>query len=188
MATHRPGNGGHRGVCVCGVCYLADGECLVFVGVGISDWDGGGNMKKSVLFSSKTDDWATPQWFYDELNSEFKFSLDPCADEYNHKCDAYFTKEDDGLSKKWDGTVFCNPPYGREIGKWVAKAYDEAKNGCVVVMLIPARTDTKWFHDFIYRKAEIRFIKGRLKFGDSKNSAPFPSMVVIFDGRLQHDN
>lgn len=136
----------------------------------------------SGLFSSNTDNWATPQNFFDELNSEFHFNLDPCANEENHKCETYFTKEDDGLSQNWGGNcVFCNPPYGREIGKWVEKSYIESqKENTTVVMLIPARTDTKWFHEFIYGKAEIRFIKGRLKFGDSKNSAPFPSMVVIF--------
>ena len=136
----------------------------------------------SGLFSSNTDNWATPQNFFDELNSEFHFNLDPCANEENHKCEMYFTKEDDGLSQNWGGNcVFCNPPYGREISKWVEKSYTESqKENTTVVMLIPARTDTKWFHEFIYGKAEIRFIKGRLKFGDSKNSAPFPSMVVIF--------
>lgn len=135
-----------------------------------------------VLFSSATDQWATPQGFYDELNSEFHFTLDPCADSTNHKCPKYFTKEDDGLVQDWGGNiVFCNPPYGREIGKWVEKCSKESKKpNTTVVMLIPARTDTKWFHEYIYKKAEIRFIKGRLKFGDSKNSAPFPSMVVIF--------
>lgn len=136
-----------------------------------------------VLFSSATDQWATPQGFYDELNSEFHFTLDPCADSTNHKCPKYFTKEDDGLIQDWGGNVvFCNPPYGREVGKWVEKCYKESKKpDTTVVMLIPARTDTKWFHEYIYKKAEIRFIKGRLKFGDSKNSAPFPSMVVIFN-------
>lgn len=137
-----------------------------------------------VLFSSKTDQWATPQWFYDELNKEFNFNLDPCADETNYKCEKYFNKEQNGLRQDWGGQrVFCNPPYGREIGKWVQKAHDESKKPeTLVVMLIPARTDTKWFHEYIYQKAAIRFLMGRLKFGDSKNSAPFPSMVVIFGG------
>ena len=136
------------------------------------------------MFSSKTDQWATPQDFFNKLNDEFNFTLDPCADEFNHKCDKYYTKEDDGLSKSWGGeTVFCNPPYGREISKWVHKCFIEShRPNTTCVMLIPARTDTKWFHDYIYNFpfTEIRFIKGRLKFGDSKNSAPFPSMVVIF--------
>lgn len=140
-------------------------------------------MNKDVMFSSKTDQWATPQWFFDELDKEFNFTLDPCADEFNHKCDKYFTKEQNGLSKDWSGeVVFCNPPYGREIPHWVKKSFDEvySANCCCAVMLIPARTDTQWFHKYIYKKAEIRFVKGRLKFGDSTNSAPFPSMVVVF--------
>lgn len=136
-------------------------------------------MNTNVHFSSKTDQWATPQWFFDVLDTEFNFTLDPCANFSNTKCSKFYTKEQDGLAQSWDNEiVFCNPPYGREIGKWVKKA-SEAKGG-VVVMLIPARTDTRYFHEYIYRKAEIRFIRGRLKFGDSKNSAPFPSMVVIF--------
>ena len=139
-------------------------------------------MNTSALFSSNTDQWATPQCLFDELNKEFNFTLDPCADEYNHKCSKYFTKEEDGLSQDWSGeTVFCNPPYGRETGKWVKKCYEESqKDNTLCVMLIPARTDTRWFHDYIYNKAEIRFIKGRLKFGNSNNSAPFPSMILVF--------
>lgn len=139
----------------------------------------------AVMFSSKTNDWSTPQDFYDELNNEFGFTLDPCADEYNHKCNKYFTEEDDGLLQDWGGEiVFCNPPYGKAIKDWVRKAYIEGcKPNTTVVLLIPARTDTQYFHDYIYYEAkEIRFIKGRLKFGDSKNAAPFPSMVVIYRG------
>ena len=139
-------------------------------------------MINSGLFSSNTDNWATPQDTYDQLNKEFGFTLDPCADEYNHKCDKYFTKEQDGLVQDWGGhRVFCNPPYGREIKKWVEKAYRESqKDNTLVVMLIPARTDTSYFHDYIYRKAEIRFIRGRLKFGNATQGAPFPSAIVIF--------
>jgi site-specific DNA-methyltransferase (adenine-specific) len=139
----------------------------------------------AVMFSSKTNDWSTPQDFYDELNNEFGFTLDPCADEYNHKCNKYFTEGDDGLLQDWGGEiVFCNPPYGKAIKDWVRKAYIEGcKPNTTVVMLIPARTDTQYFHDYIYHEAkEIRFIKGRLKFGDSKNAAPFPSMVVVYRG------
>ncbi len=141
-------------------------------------------MMNNIMFSSRTDQWETPKDFYDNLNSEFGFTLDPCADENNHKCKKYFTKENDGLSQCWNGErVFCNPPYGREIGAWVRKCYLHSKAGNgIAVMLIPARTDTKWFHEYIYNKnnVEIRFLKGRLKFGGSKNSAPFPSMIVIF--------
>ena len=138
-------------------------------------------MNTSVMFSSQTDNWATPQWLFDKLNEEFGFTLDPCASKDNAKCARFFTKEDNGLTQNWGGVIFCNPPYGKEIGKWVAKCAEEAKKpDTICVMLIPARTDTKWFHEYIYHKAEIRFLKGRLKFGDSTNSAPFPSMIVIF--------
>lgn len=136
------------------------------------------------MFSSATDEWATPQEFFDELNEELHFTLDPAANEENHKCETFFTKEQDGLTRRWEGhTVFCNPPYGREIGKWVQKAWEEHKtNGNTVVMLLPARTDTRWFHEFVYGKSEIRFVRGRLKFGNATNSAPFPSMVVVWRG------
>jgi phage N-6-adenine-methyltransferase len=140
-------------------------------------------MNTSVMFSSETDMWATPQEFFTELDQEFNFTLDPCASPENTKCAKYFTVDDDGLRQDWAGhTVFCNPPYGRQIGKWVKKCYEESrKPGTTVVMLIPARTDTSYFHDYVYNKArEIRFIRGRLKFGNAKNSAPFPSMVVVF--------
>ena len=140
-------------------------------------------MNNDLMFSSKTCEWATPQDFFDRLNAEFKFTLGPCASAENHKCDKYYTKAEDGLIQDWSGeTVFCNPPYGREIGRWVCKCFHEVFDGkCpCAVMLIPARTDTRWFHDYIYNKAEIRFIPGRLKFNSQKNSAPFPSMVVVF--------
>ena len=140
-------------------------------------------MNTDVMFSSATDNWSTPQDFFDKLNDEFHFTLDVCADETNHKCEHYYTKEIDGLSRPWVGTVWCNPPYGRKIGEWVQRAYLSSQIGsATVVMLLPARTDTRWFHDYIYNKSntEIRFIKGRLKFGGCQNSAPFPSMVVIF--------
>lgn len=141
-------------------------------------------MNTAVMFSSETDLWSTPQDFFNSLNKEFNFTLDPCATPENAKCSKFFTKESDGLKQNWGGeTVFCNPPYGRAIKDWVKKCYEESlKTETRVVMLIPARTDTSYFHDYIYHKAkEIRFIRGRLKFGDSKNSAPFPSMVVVFN-------
>ena len=141
-------------------------------------------------FSSKTDNWATPQDFFDKLNEEFHFTLDPCADEVNHKCDQFFTREQDGLSQDWGGNVvFCNPPYGKEIADWVQYSYEQSKKpNTTVVMLIPARTDTRYFHNYIYGKAEIRFIKGRLKFGDATSAAPFPSMVVVYRGESWLDN
>lgn len=134
-----------------------------------------------VHFSSKTDMWSTPKKFFEELNKEFHFTLDPCATAENATCEKFYTEEDNGLIQNWDGeTVFMNPPYGREIGKWVRKAVES--RGGVVVMLLPARTCTRWFHDYIYnnKKCEIRLLKGRLKFGDAKASAPFPSMIVIY--------
>ena len=133
-----------------------------------------------VMYSSKTDLWATPQDFFDALDGEYHFDLDVCALPENAKCAEYYTPEVDGLAQDWTGRrCWCNPPYGRQIGRWVEKA---AKSRALTVMLLPARTDTRWFHDFIYGKdAEIRFIKGRLKFGESTKNAPFPSMVVVFD-------
>lgn len=138
-------------------------------------------MNKDVMFSSKTDLWETPQKLFDELDQEFHFTLDVCALPENAKCEKFYTPDDDGLSKPWDGVVWCNPPYGRQIGKWVLAGLDASRcRKSTVVMLLPARTDTRWFHDCILGKAEIRFIRGRLKFGNAKNSAPFPSMIVIF--------
>lgn len=134
-----------------------------------------------ILFSSEKEDWSTPQNLFDKLDKYYHFEVDVCANEFNHKCDKYFTKDQDGLKQDWTGTVWCNPPYGRKVGDWVKKAYDShLKYKNTIVMLLPARTDTKWFHGYIYNKAEIRFIKGRLKFGNSTNSAPFPSMIIIF--------
>lgn len=132
-------------------------------------------------FSSAKDDWETPQDFFDRYNNAYHFTLDAASSDENAKCQNHYTIADDGLHKNWGGqTVWLNPPYGRGIGKWVQKAYEEAqKPGTVVVCLLPARTDTAWFHDYC-RKGQITFIRGRLKFGGSKNSAPFPSMVVEF--------
>jgi len=134
------------------------------------------------MFSSTTDEWETPQDLFDELNKEFGFTLDVCATEQNAKVNKYYTKSTNGLNSAWYNNIcWMNPPYGRAIGNWVRKAFLENHiNHVLTVCLLPARTDTKWFHDYIYNKAEIRFLKGRLKFGDSKNSAPFPSMIVIF--------
>ena len=140
-------------------------------------------MNNELMFSSKTDLWSTPNDFFDKLNDEFHFTLDPCSTHENAKCYKHFTEEENGLLQDWGNeVVFCNPPYGRQIKYWVKKAYEESqKDNTKVVMLIPARTDTIYFHEYIYHKAEIRFIKGRLKFGNAKNSAPFPSMVAIFE-------
>ena len=139
-------------------------------------------MNKSLL-SSKRHDWETPQALFDELDREFHFTLDPCATIETAKCEKFFTAKENGLAQNWGGeTVFCNPPYGRELPKWIEKCAKESKHA-KIVMLIPARTDTRAFHEYIYGKAEIRFLKGRLKFrinGKEENSAPFPSMIVIF--------
>lgn len=140
-------------------------------------------MDTAVMFSSESGNWATPQDFFDKLNEEFHFTLDPCADDFNHKCEKYYTKEQDGLTQDWSGeSVFCNPPYGRDVPKWVRKCFEEVYSGrCrLAVMLLHARTDTRWFHDYIYHRAEVRFVKGRLRFGGMKQAAPFPSMVVVF--------
>ena len=123
-------------------------------------------MNTELMFSCKTDQWETPQDFFDQLHNEFHFTLDPCADESNHKCERYFTKDQDGLKQAWAGeTVFCNPPYGKEIQNWVRKCFTEVYTGdCpCAVMLIPARTDTRWFHEYIYHKAEVRFLRGALE-------------------------
>lgn len=141
-----------------------------------------------IMFSSKTGNWATPQEFFDKLDWRFgPFDLDPCASEDNTKCSKFFTEADNGLSQSWEGfTSFVNPPYGRGIDKWIKKAYDESrKENTKVVMLIPSRTDTKYWHNYVMKADEIHFVKGRLKFGDSENSAPFPSAVIVFDGSNQ---
>lgn len=133
------------------------------------------------LFTSNTDVWATPQHVFDEWNAIWNFTTDVCALPENAKCPHYYTPELDGLAQEWKGNCWMNPPYGRVIGKWVKKAHDAAIAGqASTVCLLPARTDTKWFHEFIYHQAEVIFLKGRLKFGGATNSAPFPSMMVIF--------
>jgi site-specific DNA-methyltransferase (adenine-specific) len=134
------------------------------------------------LLSSINKNIETPRWLFDALNKEFHFSLDACASNDNTKCERYFTERDNALEQSWEGeTVFCNPPYGRQVWKWVKKGFEESlKSNTCVVMLLPARTDTRWFHDYIYRKAEIRFLKGRLVFENHQYNAPFPSMVIVF--------
>ena len=136
------------------------------------------------LFTSNSDEYSTPMDLFNTLNNEFNFTLDPCSTDENAKCNKHYTKTENGLIQDWNNeVVFCNPPYGRQIGLWVKKCYEHFVSGGVAVMLIPARTDTLYFHKYIYNIAtEIRFIKGRLKFGDTNNSAPFPSMIVIYNG------
>ena len=130
------------------------------------------------LYSSRSEEWGTPQALFDKLNAKYHFDLDVCASKENAKCEHYFTKEQDGLAQKWWGTVWCNPPYGREIRKWVEACVNYEG---LSVMLVPARVDTKWFHDCIYNnpRCEIEFPRGRLRYNDGKVPAPFPSMIVV---------
>lgn len=133
------------------------------------------------MYSSDSEHWATPHEFFDRLAQEFGgFSLDPCATTATAKCTKFYTEADDGLAQIWTGNVFMNPPYGRKIGAWMRKAYESAQiDGATVVCLIPARVDTSWWHEYAMRAAEIRFVKGRISFGDG-GPAPFPSAVVVF--------
>ena len=126
------------------------------------------------MMTSLTPNWATPKWLYEELDKEFHFDFDPCP--LNEKPDF------DGLSVEWGKVNYINPPYGRVIGNWIKKAYEVASGGGICVMLLPSRTDTRWWHSFVMKADEIRFIVGRLKFGDMKGCAPFPSCIVIFRG------
>lgn len=150
------------------------------------------------LFTSTTDEWPTPQDLFDTLHAEFNFTLDPCADASNAKCTKFYTREDDGLAQDWSGSVFMNPPYGREMSRWVAKAYEESVKGSTVVCLIPARTDTAYWHDYVMKAHEVRFIRKRLHFANdrhaqrkaegkaSAHNAPFPSVVVVFRPGVNH--
>lgn len=144
-------------------------------------------MLKEVLFSSKSEEWETPLDLFSVLDGEYHFTLDPCATEKNAKVKKYFTKQTDGLAQNWQGNrVFCNPPYGKKIGDWVKKCYDESrKPNTTVVLLIPARTDTAYFHDYILGKSDIYFLRGRLHFGNSKNGAPFPSIICVFSQKVR---
>lgn len=135
---------------------------------------------QNVHFSSASAEWETPQDLFDELSRIFGgFTLDPCAAAENAKCSRYFTRDDDGLSQRWSGKVFMNPPYGREIGKWVEKAWRESLDSALVVCLLPARVDTRWWHDFA-SKGHVYFLRGRLKFSAAQHCAPFPSALVTF--------
>jgi phage N-6-adenine-methyltransferase len=133
----------------------------------------------SVHFSSRTDLWATPQPFFDACHRIFGFTLDVCATAENAKCERFYTEADNGLAQEWLGACWMNPPYGRTIGKWMRKARESAQNGATVVCLVPARVDTRWWHDYATH-GQITFLRGRLKFGDAESSAPFPSALVVF--------
>lgn len=138
-------------------------------------------MNTDVMFSSQTSEWETPKDFFEKLDAQYHFNLDVCASPENAKCKEYIGKKLDGLRVQWYGRCWMNPPYGREIELWVKKAYESVRDGWaeLVVCLLPACTDTRWFHGYCL-KGEVQFIRGRLKFGNSRNSAPFPSMLVIF--------
>lgn len=138
-------------------------------------------MMTKGMYTSNSEEWGTPQELFNRLNKEFNFTLDVCASEENAKCPKYYTKEEDAMKKEWGGVIWMNPPYGRRIGNWVKKAKETAQQGkATVVCLLPARTDTAWWHDYVMKADEIRLIRGRLKFGDGKGSAPFPSAIVVF--------
>ena len=134
----------------------------------------------SGMMSSLTDEWATPLDFWTKLDNEIHFDLDVCASITNAKCKKFYTKEQDGLSQPWTGRVWCNPPYGKKLPAWAKACAEYGRGGGIVVLLVPARTDTRWWRDYCMTASEIRFVPGRLKFGNSKNSAPFPSAVCIF--------
>jgi len=142
-----------------------------------------------VMTSSISNEYATPQDFFDELDREFGFTLDPCSTHKNAKCPKHFTKAENGLFQDWVGeTVFMNPPYGRETPNWIKKAFIESLKGATVVCLIVPATDRSYWHDYIFPyAAQIRFVRGRLKFNDGKESAPFPSAVVIFTQKIKYD-
>jgi phage N-6-adenine-methyltransferase len=137
-------------------------------------------LKRSVHFRSDGHRWETPPALFAALDAEFHFATDVCALPENAKCPHYFTPVDDGLAQAWAGVCWCNPPYGAVIGRWVRKAYEASQTGATVVCLLPARTDTRWWHTYVLPFAEIRYLQGRLKFGGGANGAPFPSAVAIF--------
>lgn len=134
--------------------------------------------------------WATPWDFFNRLNRVFRFTLDVCALKENAKCESFYSPEEDGLAKDWLGGVWCNPPYGKDITAWVRKASEEiTKDYCdFIVMLLPARTDTLWFHSYVYGKARVEFVKGRIRFGNSNMSAPFPSMLAIYFKEVKYND
>lgn len=146
-------------------------------------------FRDQLFFSSKSNEWETPEGFYNKLDCKYHFTLDPASTIENAKCDKFFTFQDNALEKDWSNNiVFCNPPYGRGIKYWIKKCYEEGlKENTIVVALIPSRSDTKYFHEFCMKAKDIYFVKGRLKFKNvfediDGSPAPFPSMVVVFDG------
>ena len=136
-------------------------------------------MNREAMFSSATDMWATPMSLFEKLDKAFGFTLDVCAVKENAKCANFFSPEDDGLKHPWEGRCWMNPPYGRNIGEWMRKAYESSQEGALVVCLVPARTDTAWWHEYAI-KGDVHHIRGRIKFGNAKSAAPFPSAIVVF--------
>jgi len=132
------------------------------------------------LFSSLSPEWPTPDAVFDVLDGRYHFTLDACATAENAKCERFFTPEQDALRQEWTGSVYVNPPYGREISRWMKKALESSERGATVVCLVPSRTDTDWWHNYSM-KGNIFFIRGRLRFGNAQNSAPFPSAIVVFE-------
>lgn len=138
-------------------------------------------MSDGYMNASKTEEWETQKEFFNKLNEEFHFTLDVCATRENAKCSRFITKQDNALNLDWNGTCWMNPPYGRQIKVWMKKAFNESLKGNTVVCLVPSRTDAGWWHDYAM-KGEIRFIRGRLKFGGSPYNAPFPNVIIVFRG------
>lgn len=134
----------------------------------------------TAMFQSGRKDWATPPEFFTPLHQEFGFTLDVCASAENAKCSRYFTEVDDALSQEWTGTCWMNPPYGADLPQWICKAYQSSLNGSTVVCLVPARTDTRWWHEYVEGKAEVRFVRGRIKFVGAPYNAPFPCVVLVY--------
>lgn len=137
-------------------------------------------MLNDSLYSSEKMDWSTPVHLFERLNKEFRFTVDVCATAINTKCPTFFSPEENGLNKIWTGTAWMNPPYGREIKHWVKKAFESSRADCVCVCLLPVRSDTRWWHDYIMRSSEIRLLEKRLSFEGAKNKAPFPAAIVVF--------
>lgn len=140
-------------------------------------------MLNDSIYSSNKMDWGTPQYLFDALDDEFAFTLDACANNFNHKCDSYYNKDQDALKQSWHGVVWMNPPYGREIVDWMRKAKHEVDVGHAqtVVCLVPVRSDSKWWHNFAMKASEIRLLDQRLEFQGAGNKAPFPAAIIVFE-------
>lgn len=152
--------------------------------INASQSDPAKGIMNGVMWSAENDTWSTPEALFQSLNSLFNFEVDLAAQMHNAKCPKYYTPEQNSLMQEWRGVCWLNPPYGREIGQWIKKAYESSRAGATIVCLLPARTDTRWFHNYCVH-GEITFLKGRLKFGQAQHNAPFPSMIVVFRPKVQ---